>query len=130
MRVNAAQVREGLEELADANFQKTAWRGLDPGIVASFVECVATIFDDSGLADEFDEARGVVFSISLDSTLRQLRAAVQMVSQDQEIDETLGTHNSIGAEDSRGLPSTRCRRRPPGQHPLFHAAIREIEHVF
>jgi hypothetical protein len=50
--VLADAVRSALAELSDGEYQARIWTGQDPrGETSSFVECVARLYDDSGLED-------------------------------------------------------------------------------
>ena len=72
VRVYANKVRSALSELADGDYQRRVWTGRDPrGEMASFVECVEELYDDSGLVVDLD--RGVVvFTPEIDERLRSL----------------------------------------------------------
>jgi hypothetical protein len=64
-------VEEALRELADESFQRRVWLGQSAGEMSSFTECVAHLFDDSGLGDALEGA-GIVYSESIDDLLREL----------------------------------------------------------
>jgi hypothetical protein len=81
-------VRSGLEELADAEFQRRVWRGQENGRMSSFVECVSTLFDDSDLGRALD--RGTpVYEVEVDDQLRTLRELVARIDGSRSPDEIL-----------------------------------------
>jgi len=85
--VNRDLILSALKELSDPDFQIRAWSGDEPGVMASFVECVEALFDDSGLLHAL--AEGVAFSNDVDEKLRQLDAELDMVDDTQPTEALL-----------------------------------------
>jgi len=81
--MNVDLVMSSLQELSDPDFQLRAWSGNEPGVVASFVECVEALLDDSGLSDALSSS--VVFSEEVDRNLRELEAELMMIDESQSI---------------------------------------------
>jgi hypothetical protein len=71
-RVLHGHVEEALLELADEDSQRRLWTSTGAGgaDVSSFEECMACLFDDSGLADALE--RGLVYGAETDAFLRKL----------------------------------------------------------
>jgi hypothetical protein len=72
----------GLDELGDAEFQQRVWVDGDPNVVSSFVECICTIFDDSGLGHALDRKKSVL-DPAIDSYLLQLSSTVSRFDDDR-----------------------------------------------
>lgn len=83
------QVVSGLRELADIDYQRRVWLGLDPrGEMSSFVEAVETIFDDSGLGPELDAMRPA-FGTSIDAQLAALDRVLHLVDARRSVEELI-----------------------------------------
>lgn len=78
-RVSREAVVSALRELADRDFQERVWLGRDPrGLVSSFLECAARLFDDSNLGPELDAGRSV-FDVQIDHRLTDIRRLLGQV---------------------------------------------------
>jgi len=79
--------RECLAELADADFQERTWTGKDPepGVVASYIEAVCGLFDDSNLNDALSED-GWAYGEPVDSLIRDLGDLVDATDEFQPYD--------------------------------------------
>jgi hypothetical protein len=82
-------VREALDELSDHEYQARVWtgRGADDEM-SSFVECIARLYDDSGLERALD-ADEPVFGSPIDDELRRLGDLVRKVDVTQSPDELI-----------------------------------------
>jgi hypothetical protein len=70
--VLVGHVRSALRELSDARYQSRVWTGKDPGgAMSSLDECVAELFDDSGLDSALDAGQ-IVFNPKIDQQLKAL----------------------------------------------------------
>lgn len=79
-------VLSALRELADLEYQRRVWTGRDRhGEVSSFEECVASLFDDSGLSCALD-AHGPVFGARIDAELQSLRRALARIDAHRRAD--------------------------------------------
>lgn len=78
-------VREGLAELADVEFQKRLWLGLEPGLISSPIECWMAIFEDSGLAAALEA--GDAYGEPVDGILRDLYVITVDLDLDRSIDQ-------------------------------------------
>lgn len=100
-------VRSGLAELADSSYQARV-RGGDGGSeMSSFVECVSTLFDDSGLHDAYERGHSV-YGPSVDGALRELGSLVGKIDLErapQEVlaDPLMGRARTFAAEILRTL---------------------------
>lgn len=90
-RVNRNLVLECLRELTDEQFQTTIWAGKDPTRMASFVECVEGLFDDSGLDDAL--AIGPVFGDFIDNRLKALDVLLLTIDDRVSIQELLASED-------------------------------------
>ncbi len=77
-RVNRPRVMEALKELADHAYQSRVWLGHGINEQSSFVEAVCGLYDDSGLGHALDK-KETVFTIEIDTLLRELNTATQKV---------------------------------------------------
>ena len=75
MRVLTSLVGEALEELSDDTYQARVWTGATTGVVSSLEECLAQLFDDSGLGDALDRKQPV-FGRAIDDRLNALSNVV------------------------------------------------------
>ena len=89
--MNRNLVLECLRELTDEQFQITVWAGKDPTRMASFVECVNGLFDDSGL----DDALGIgpVFGNDIDNRFKALDALLLNIDDRVPIQELLANQD-------------------------------------
>lgn len=86
-RVNRSLVIECLRELTDEQFQTTVWAGKDPTRMASFVECLEGLFDDSGLDDA--HAIGPIFGDYIDNQLKALDVLLLKINDRVSIQDLL-----------------------------------------
>lgn len=85
-------VLSGLAQLAAApSEQAISWAGLRDGEMASFIEAIETLFDDSGLGDALD--RGRVYSRESDDALRSLRRMAILMDDQQPIGQLVEDPN-------------------------------------
>ena len=78
-------VENGLAELADPAYQDRVWTGRAPGEMSSFTECIATLFDDSGLGLALDD--GGVFGPRIDAQLHSLAALAHAIGTDRPMEQ-------------------------------------------
>jgi hypothetical protein len=82
-------VRAALAELADADYQRRVWAAEDPqGEMSSFLECVESLFTDTGLDGEFDAGRKV-FGAPVDEQLKALSRLVENLGLERPPDEII-----------------------------------------
>jgi hypothetical protein len=80
-------VRAALKELSDFEYQSRVWTGRGAANeMASFVECVVQLFDDSGLGPALDSGHPV-FAPAIDAELRALDDLLRRVDDTQRPDE-------------------------------------------
>lgn len=79
-------VLSALRELADLDYQRRVWTRQDrDGEMSSFEECVASLFDDSGLSLALD-GRGGAFGARIDAELKSLRLALARIDTQRSPD--------------------------------------------
>lgn len=81
MRIYEDKIVAALRELADREYQARVWTGNALPEMSSFVECVETLFDDSGLESAL--AEGDVFGDPIDAQLRDLSEIVDRIETDE-----------------------------------------------
>ncbi len=88
-RVVDELVEDALRELADEEVQMRLWKASAGPEVSSLVECTSRLWDDSGLAAAMD--REVVYSVSIDGHLRQLRSVLHRIDATAPVDVILAS---------------------------------------
>jgi hypothetical protein len=77
-------VEDALRELADQEEQARLWLSTGGEEVSSLIECASRLWDDSGLATAMDH--DVVYSISVDKHLRELRDVLHRIDATAPVD--------------------------------------------
>jgi hypothetical protein len=88
-RVVDELVEDALRELADEEVQMRLWKASAGPKVSSLVECTSRLWDDSGLAAALD--RDVVYNVSIDGHLRQLRSVLHRIDAMAPVDVILAS---------------------------------------
>jgi hypothetical protein len=88
-RVVDQLVEDALRELADEHAQATLWNASGGPEVSSLAESKCRLWDDSGLSDAME--RGVVYSKSIDTQLRQLRDVLRRIDESAPVDAILAS---------------------------------------
>jgi hypothetical protein len=79
--VSKERVVEFLRELSDEAYQRRVWLASSGPEVSSFVEAFCGLFDDTGLADQLDNARHpVIFSSKIDDHLRRFGRFIDQIN--------------------------------------------------
>lgn len=104
-----AVVREALEELADAAYQRRVWTASEGPEVGSLTEAIARLFDDSGLGDAM--ASGMdVYGVEAAGLLRKLDALLSELDDGRPPESIL--HDGR-IEEVRRLSASLARALPP-----------------
>jgi hypothetical protein len=88
MFVYTELVRQALNELADADYQRRVWAGEGGDEMSSFEECVELLFGDSGL-DVALERSQPVYGSTVDDELRKLHDLVARINGSRSTEEIL-----------------------------------------
>ncbi|MFD0484989.1 hypothetical protein ACFQ46_20545 [Kineococcus sp. GCM10028916] len=89
LRVDIGVLREGLLELSDEAFQRRVWtNSAGDDVMSSLVECLASVFDDSGLTDALDRG-DVGFNDDLGASLRRLDSITAAIDQRAPVEQLL-----------------------------------------
>jgi len=94
-RVVDELVEDALRELADEEVQMRLWKASAGPEVSSLVECTSRLWDDSGLAAAMD--RAVVYSVTIDGHLRQLRSVLHRIDATAPVDVILASPDLMDA---------------------------------
>jgi hypothetical protein len=87
--VNAPLVRSALAELADETYQRRVWTGQSGGReIASFIECVESLFDDSGLGDAL-ERNEETYGSAISDNLESIHALLGRIDGQRSSDEII-----------------------------------------
>ncbi|MFC7620896.1 hypothetical protein [Microlunatus sp. GCM10028923] len=81
MRIYEEKIVGALRELGDRAYQARVWTGEALPDLSSFVECVETLFDDSGLGSALEA--GKVFGDHIDAQLRVLSEVIDRIESDE-----------------------------------------------
>lgn len=81
MRIYEDKVLESLRDLSDLEYQARVWTGNSLPEMSSFVECIETLFDDSGLGAALDGDGA--FGEPVDGQLRALSDHIDRIEADE-----------------------------------------------
>ena len=89
VKVIIAVLQEGLLELSDEAFQRQVWTGsAGDAVQSSLDECLASVFDDSGLTEALDKG-GVDLEDDLYASLRRLDSITRAIDARAPVEQLL-----------------------------------------